>query len=87
VSFLEITIMIGDSYSGDLENDEWVSWYRLTPQERWRETEKLWEFYLSIGGSLDPEPDSQSPFDPDYQPGPIPADGGSGVRAIRRSGV
>ena len=35
---------------------------RLSMQERWRETQKLWQFYLSVGGSLDPEPDSQSPF-------------------------
>jgi len=43
--------------------DEWFEWYRLTPQERWSETEKLWAFYLSVGGSLNPEPDSESPFD------------------------
>src|SRR4051812_16416268 len=48
--------------SGDLDNSEWAEWYLLTPQERWRETERLWQFYLSVGGSLDPEPDSQTPF-------------------------
>jgi len=26
------------------------------------ESEKLWEVYLYLGGSLDPEPDTQSPF-------------------------
>ena len=45
------------------ESDSWKEWYRLTPLERWRESMKLWEFYLRVGGSLDPEPDSQSPFD------------------------
>jgi hypothetical protein len=27
---------------------EWQDWYALTPLERWRETEKLWAFYLSV---------------------------------------
>jgi hypothetical protein len=31
-------------------------------QERWRESMKLWEFYLSAGGSLAPDRDPQSPF-------------------------
>lgn len=42
--------------------DEWHEWYHLAPLERWRESEKLWAQYLAQGGSLDPEPDSQSPF-------------------------
>ena len=54
------------------EQDEWAS---LSPQERWQENEKLWQIYLEMGGSLDPQPDSQSPFDfeelqraiPDYR--------------------
>jgi hypothetical protein len=46
-----------------LIEDEWLDWYRLSPEERWRETQKLWSFYLKVGGSLDTEPDSQSPFD------------------------
>jgi len=45
----------------NLTEEEWQEWYRLTPQERLRESMKLWEFYLAMGGSLDPEPDSQSP--------------------------
>lgn len=24
------------------ESDEWLDWYRLTPAQRWRESEKLW---------------------------------------------
>jgi hypothetical protein len=24
--------------------DEWLEWYRLTPEERWQETQKLWLF-------------------------------------------
>ncbi|MFM8726531.1 MAG: hypothetical protein ACKON9_15560, partial [Planctomycetaceae bacterium] len=46
-----------------LDADSWKEWYRLTPLERMRESMKLWRFYLEAGGSLDPEPDSQSPFD------------------------
>jgi hypothetical protein len=75
------------NHMNDLTGDEWQAWYALTPQERWAESMKLWEFYLAVGGSLDPEPDSQSPFDSDYAPGPVPADGGPGVRVIRRDGI
>jgi hypothetical protein len=67
--------------------EEWEAWQLMTPQERWRESMKLWQFYLAMGGSLDPEPDSQSPFDADYSPGPVPADGRPGVRVVRRSPV
>lgn len=40
----------------------WIDWYRMTPLERWEASEKLWAEYLALGGSLDPEVDSQSPF-------------------------
>jgi hypothetical protein len=46
----------------ELVGEEWAEWYRLTPVQRWLESEKLWQTYLALGGSLDPEPDSQSPF-------------------------
>ncbi len=46
----------------ELVGGEWAEWYRLTPIERWLESEKLWQTYLALGGSLDPEPDTQSPF-------------------------
>jgi hypothetical protein len=66
---------------------EWLEWFALTPQQRWAESEKLWAHYLEIGGTLEPEPDTQSPFfDPDA-PGPEPAHGRTGLRALRRSGV
>lgn len=45
-----------------LVGDEWAEWYRLTPVQRLLESEKLWQTYLALGGSLDPEPDTQSPF-------------------------
>lgn len=55
-----------------LVGPEWAAWYALTPQERWRESQKLWETYLAAGGPLDPEPDPQSPFfDPDHDACPV----------------
>jgi hypothetical protein len=64
--------------------DEWDEWRRLSPAERWRESLKLWDYYLAAGGSLDPEPDSQSPFRDAYLPGAFPAHGRTGVRIVRR---
>ena len=31
-------------------------------EERWHESEKLWQVYFHLGGSLDTQPDTQSPF-------------------------
>ena len=47
----------------------------------------LWDSFLRVGGSLDPEPDTQSPFYDRESPGPGAADGRPGVHLIRRSGV
>ena len=67
--------------------DSWREWYRLSPLERWHESMKLWQFFLAVGGSLDPEPDPQSPFN-DYVPrGSAPAYGRPGLRVLRRGGV
>lgn len=41
------------------EDEEWL---KLTPAQRLKESGKLWELYISLGGNLDPEPDTQSPF-------------------------
>jgi hypothetical protein len=66
---------------------EWADWYLMTPQQRWQETSTLWETYLALGGSLDPEPDSQSPFfDPDEWR-ELATDGRPGVRIVRSGGV
>ena len=70
-----------------LVGDEWAEWYRLTPVQRWLESEKLWQTYLALGGSLDPEPDTQSPFFDARAPRPRPAHGRSGVRVLRRGRV
>jgi hypothetical protein len=70
-----------------LVGEELANWYSLTPMERWHESVKLWQQYLAMGGSLDPEPDTQSPFfDPDEQ-STRPVDGRSGLRVVRRGRV
>ena len=71
----------------ELVGEEWAEWYRLTPLERWRESEKLWQTYFYLGGSLDTEPDTQSPFFDPSAPSPRPVDGRPGVRVLRRSRV
>ena len=67
--------------------DEWEEWYRLTPLQRWEESQRLWPTYLALGGSLDPEPDSQSPFDDPEEWRASAAHGRTGVRILRRGGV
>lgn len=71
----------------DLVGHEWAEWYRMTPQERFAESMKLWQVYLSLGGSLDPEPDPQSPFFDEQEWHELFADGRPGVCAVRRSAV
>ncbi len=74
----------------DLEeicSGEWLDWYALTPQERWGESQKLWATYLSLGGSLDPEPDTQSPFYDAEASSEDVAHGRPGLRVVRRSGI
>ena len=63
------------------EADEWAA---MTPQQRWAESAKLWEFYLSMGGSLDPEPDSQSPFDFEELQRAVPPVRRAGLHPVRR---
>lgn len=72
------------NYFDNLE-DEWREWYSLTPQERWERSEMLWQTYLLLGGSLDPEPDTQSPFFDPSATVTLPLDGRTGLRIIRRS--
>ena len=70
-----------------LVGPEWAEWYRMSPQERWEASSRLWACYRALGGSLDPEPDMQSPFFDPEEPRAGLADGRPGVRVIRRSGV
>ena len=71
----------------ELVGEEWASWYRLSPQERWRESEKLWQVYFYLGGSLDAQPDTQSPlFDPRASTAGAVRER-PGMRVLRRSRV
>ena len=71
----------------ELVGEEWAEWYSLTPMERFLESEKLWETYLSLGGSLDPEPDTQSPFFDAAEQCTRPIDGRPGLHIVRRGRV
>src|SRR5437762_13076255 len=69
------------------EDAETLEWWSLTPAQRWAESQKLWATFLALGGSLDPEPDRQSPFYDPEAPGPLPAHGRSGLHPVRRRRV
>ena len=71
----------------ELVGDEWAAWYQLSPSERWTESERLWQIYFLLGGSLEPEPDTQSPFFDPREPSTRTADGRPGMRVLRRSRV
>jgi len=71
----------------ELVGEEWAAWYRLSPVERWRESEQLWEIYFHLGGSLDTQPDTQSPFFNPRPPGARPPNGRPSMRVLRRSRV
>lgn len=68
----------------ELVGEEWAEWFRMTPAERFAESEKMMETYLSLGGSLDPEADTQSPFFDAEEWRENYAHGRSGVRVLRR---
>ena len=64
--------------------DEWREWIALTPLERWRESQKLFAYYLAQGGTLDPDPDPDSPFYFPEEWRPDAAHGRAGLRVLRR---
>ena len=68
----------------DLVGEEWAEWYRLSPAERFAESMKLWDTYLAMGGSLEPEPDTQSPFFDREEWRENSSDGRAGLRILRR---
>jgi hypothetical protein len=74
------------SYRDEIEEEQ-LDWYCLSPVQRWEISEQLWQNYLELGGSLDPESDTQSPFFDPETPSPVPFDGRPGMRIIRRSGI
>ncbi len=45
-----------------VEEAEVLDWYKMSPAERFVESQKLWEVFVLLGGDYDPEPDTQSPF-------------------------
>jgi len=71
----------------DIAGPEWAEWYRLSPEERWQYSCLLWHEYIALGGSLDPEPDTQSPFFDAEEWRAIASHGRAGLRDLRRSGV
>ena len=71
----------------ELVGAEWAEWYSLTPQQRMQESGKLWETYLALGGSLEPEPDTQSPFFDAEEWRENAAHGRPSVRVLRRGGI
>ena len=70
-----------------LAGEEWDEWRRLTPEERFLESMMLWETYLALGGSLEPEPDTQSPFFDPREWRENAAHGRPSVHLLRRRGV
>ena len=68
-------------------DEEVLEWYRMSPQERWVESMRLWDIFYELGGRLEPEPDSQSPFHDPRSWREEPSHGRPGLRALRRSGV
>ena len=71
----------------DIVGEEWAEWYRMSPVERFRESARLWETYLALGGSFEPEPDTQSPFFDPEEWRENARHGRPGVRVIQRGGV
>lgn len=70
--------------SWEPESEEWKEWYSMTPAQRWEASEKLWQTYLDLGGSLEPELDTQSPFYNEEEWRRMSAHGRLGLRVIRR---
>ena len=45
-----------------VEEAEVLDWHKMSPAERFVESQKLWEVFVLFGGDYAPEPDTQSPF-------------------------
>jgi hypothetical protein len=71
----------------EIVGSEWAEWYAMTPAERFLESMKLRDTYLALGGSLEPEPDTQSPFFDPQEWRENAALGRPGLRVLRRSGI
>jgi len=78
---------LSQGYYESQEDPEILEWWSLTPAQRFEESQKLWATFLALGGSLDPEPDWQSPFYFPETSGARSAHGRSGVYSVRRRRV
>ncbi len=83
----DMIVVMSEIDAGGVAEDEWDEWRRLTPEQRFLESMKLWETYLALGGSLEPEPDTQSPFFDPEEWRENHAHGRPSVRVLRRGGV
>ena len=68
-----------------MNDEETLEWYSLSEAERFAESQKLWEVFLLLGGSCEPEPDTQSPFYALQSEDQGAIDGGTGVHPLRGS--
>ena len=61
---MNMEILFEDPFFTEIsvQEAEVLDWYRMSPAERFVESQKLWEVFILLGGNYDPEPDSQSPF-------------------------
>ena len=64
-------------------SEEWQEWIGFTPMERFQRSELIFAEYLTLGGSLDPDPDPTSPFDVPETWSPDAAHGRAGLRVLR----
>ncbi len=69
--------------------EERFEWMFLTPEERFRISGELLDFYIKMGGNLDPEYDPQSPFNSLYYPDGPPGSPTKkpNLKITRRAGV
>ena len=51
-SLLENKLLIESS----MIEEEALDWYSMSPEERFIESQKLWEVFILFGGNYDPEP-------------------------------
>lgn len=63
---------------------EWQEWIDLSPMERFKQSEQIFANYLAMGGSLDPDPDPNRPFDIPEAWSPSLAYGWAGLHVLRR---
>jgi hypothetical protein len=73
-------------------DDERLEWYMMTPLQRLVIYEQMFQFYLEMGGSLDPDYDPQSPFnnlffDKDRNPIDGREDRRKGLNIVRGGGI